>query len=270
MQCKIYLISLKRETERREKLINDLRRLGLDFELFDAVDGNDLTEEQIKEYCNIPVIERKKAWFSKGMIGAALSHYTVYKKIIAENHPYAFIVEDDAKLSTDVKHLIAPVLQHIKENELILFYYQSIETTCKISKQGKQQLDEKYALYYPLIRKNFVAAGAYIITQKACREIVKRIFPIHVAPDDWFFFLHNGIASARFVYPKPVDTYDFRSNISSYSNLSGKLFLLRVLDFIDKRKLFPFYQLLAIRRGFIKRKLNDNFSFVNEKSVLDN
>ena len=269
MQCKIYLISLKRATERRERLINDLQRLDLDFELFDAVDGSELKEEQIKEFCNIPVLERKKSWFSKGMIGAALSHYTIYKKIIAENLPYAFIVEDDAKLTKDVKRLITEALQRIKENEVILFYYQSIETSCKISKPGRQKLDERYSLYYPLINEHFVGAGAYLITQKACRELVEIIFPVHVAPDDWKFFLKNGLSSVRLVYPKPVDTYDFPSNISSFSNLTGKSYFQILLDSIQERKIFPFYQLLSFRRGFIKRKLNNNFSFVNKRSVFD-
>ena len=114
-----------------------------------------------------------------------------------------------------------------------------------------------------------MGAGAYIITQQACRELVKNIFPIHVAPDDWKYFLKNGIHSARLVYPKPVDTYDFRSNISNYADLKGKSRVMQLIEVINERKLFPFYQLMALRRGFIKRRLNDNYSFVNRKSVFD-
>lgn len=46
---KIYMINLKRREEKRLKMEANFKILGLDVDYFEAVDGNELTDEILKE-----------------------------------------------------------------------------------------------------------------------------------------------------------------------------------------------------------------------------
>ena len=117
---------MKGKKDRRAKVVYDLERLGLDYSILNAVDGYSLTDKELKELCDVEEIKNKGAWFTKGLIGCCLSHYMLYKKIIAEDLPYAFIIEDDVKLSDNVRELLVKAVEFISKDEVILFYYQSM------------------------------------------------------------------------------------------------------------------------------------------------
>jgi GR25 family glycosyltransferase involved in LPS biosynthesis len=100
---KIYIINLKRRPEKREYMEKQLEKQGIPLtavEFIDAVDGNNLTEEQLNSM-NI----RVHPWFdpyskraiTKGEIGCALSHVLVWNKI-KESGNAGIVLEDDAEL----------------------------------------------------------------------------------------------------------------------------------------------------------------------------
>lgn len=263
---KTILISLKRQTDRRERLMKDLKRLNLSYEIFDAVDGYKLTDNELKKLCDPVAMKRNESYFTKGLIGACLSHYTVYKKIVELNEPYALIIEDDAKLPKNIVQLLDDIEKQIVPNELILLYYQSMGLT-EISTLNETKLTCGHSLVYP-IAGNVNCAGAYIITKEACEALIKVIMPIHVGPDEWKYFSENGLGQIRLLYPQVVKTYDFRSTISDISNFSKNKILIRTLNVIEKRKIFPFAQLLSLRRNIYKNKVYNNFKFVDKKSTF--
>ena len=47
---KIFVINLKRSPDRRVKIEKQLKSLGLEYEIYEGVDGQLLTDEQIKYY----------------------------------------------------------------------------------------------------------------------------------------------------------------------------------------------------------------------------
>lgn len=106
-QIKIYVINLKSSIDRRKYIENLLSKLGLNFEIFDAVIGKDLNEQFIE---NIYDSEKARKNFgrelSKGEIGCALSHKTLWKKIVEEKIDYALILEDDIMLDSKIHDVI--------------------------------------------------------------------------------------------------------------------------------------------------------------------
>jgi glycosyl transferase, family 25 len=264
-----FLISLKSQPRRREKLLEDLERLKLDYELFDAINGYELSEQELTQLCDLEEIEKNKAWYSKGMIGCTLSHYYLYKRIIEENLPYALIIEDDAKLPSNFKDILSDIEKHLHQNEVVLLYYQSIRGICKLSTINTTSINRYLRLNYPLSPCNLSTTGAYIVTKKACEAMIKVILPVRKGPDDWNFFMENGLENIRVLYPRVIKTYDFRSSISSISSLGKKNLLTSCVVWIDNNKVFPFYQLLAWRRNFTKNRQSNRFQLVNKKSSID-
>ena len=89
----IYIISLKRSTDRRKKM-QDMLKNQVVFSFYDAVDGKDMIEKDIELSNKI----FKKDTLNSGQIGCFLSHLNLYEKIKKEKIPNSLILEDDASI----------------------------------------------------------------------------------------------------------------------------------------------------------------------------
>lgn len=125
-QTPVVVISLKRSEDRRQKITKRLQDLGLEFQFFDAIDGEDFPLELE------PMIDRshKQAKLilalplSDGEVACALSHALVYKRIIDEGWDDCFILEDDAILSHEFTYLVRQgVLSKDRRIELATLCY---------------------------------------------------------------------------------------------------------------------------------------------------
>lgn len=76
----VYLINLKRRPDRLHKMKQSLNKLNIQYELIEAIDGNELT---INSNINKPII------------GCHLSHLKVYKDALSKKYEKPLILEDD-------------------------------------------------------------------------------------------------------------------------------------------------------------------------------
>lgn len=100
----IYMINLKRRPERRMKMENSFRELGIEYTYFEAVDGKQLTDNFLLEK-GIKLMSQYEDPYHKrpmtmGEIGCFLSHYTIWEKMVAENQKEVLIFEDDIKFES--------------------------------------------------------------------------------------------------------------------------------------------------------------------------
>lgn len=97
----IMCINLETKTERREFMVEQLDRLGFPYKIFKAVDGKKINiHDNVVEY-NENLFGYKplrNRHLSYGEIGCMLSHYFVYKKMLATSHDYFLILEDDTRI----------------------------------------------------------------------------------------------------------------------------------------------------------------------------
>lgn len=105
---KIFMINLPRRPERYRKMHASFRELGLVVEDFEAVDGADLTDEKLAEvgvkllpgysdpYNNRPM--------THGEIGCFLSHFFIWKQMIADDLREVLILEDDIRFEPNFVH----------------------------------------------------------------------------------------------------------------------------------------------------------------------
>lgn len=98
---KIYMINLERRPERRLKMEQSFREIGLLVEHIPAFDGQTITDEFLLEK-NINFLPGYTDPYhhrpmTKGEIGCFLSHFYIWEKMIVENLNEILILEDDIR-----------------------------------------------------------------------------------------------------------------------------------------------------------------------------
>ena len=102
---KIYIINLERATERLEKVISELEKIGGQFSnytVFKAIDGKTISEDEIKK---LLTLDAQYSFYinafnydqirSRGEVGCYLSHLGVWKDMVKNNYNNVIILEDD-------------------------------------------------------------------------------------------------------------------------------------------------------------------------------
>jgi GR25 family glycosyltransferase involved in LPS biosynthesis len=97
-----FVVNLLRRTDRKEAMEIEFEKAGLNeqaYEFFEAVDGKELT---LTDEINALFLGNDFG-SRKGVIGCALSHYALWKQLVASDSEYYTIFEDDAKLGDGFK-----------------------------------------------------------------------------------------------------------------------------------------------------------------------
>lgn len=110
----VYLISLGRRPERRERMYQSFDELGFDVKLFEAVDGKQLNESYLKQLGVKQMTNYKDPWGKRDMtfgeIGCFLSHYFIWKDIVSNGYKKVLLFEDDIRFEPyfreKVKHML--------------------------------------------------------------------------------------------------------------------------------------------------------------------
>lgn len=203
MSMKVFVISLERDTARRESVCRNLAQYGVDFELFPAVWGADV-DRSLPEIYDAQSFELKNNLFSKtiihgkltdGELGCALSHLRLYQKIIADQLPGAIVLEDDFEANNNFTSVFGEILKVIPQAEVIngrsvarIGLRQSWFTPKhKIKAEGQE-----YTVYKAGIpgldwlfnrRRRVESARCYYVSRHACERLVKLGFPVRMESD---------------------------------------------------------------------------------------
>ena len=98
---------MAKDEGRRQAMLKRAAEMGLDLEFFEAVNGRNLSSDQMELYDS----KKRRHFFGRdltfGEIGCLLSHRAIYEKMIRENIPVAIILEDDVIFEPDVKEVFA-------------------------------------------------------------------------------------------------------------------------------------------------------------------
>jgi len=97
----IIVISLERAADRRECMKAQLASLGLDAIIMDAVDGQNLSQQQKDKKLHLEGGYRYGEFFKPGEIGCTMSHINALKMARMREWPYVIVLEDDIILAED-------------------------------------------------------------------------------------------------------------------------------------------------------------------------
>ena len=117
---KIYLINMKRSTDRLDHFMSEMRKHNLPFEklhIFSAIDAtiHDLTPDELELTKHM-----KENGEIKTVICNFLSHYYVWKDIIANSYKNALVLQDDVYFVDDISEKIDKVVEYAPADAVIV------------------------------------------------------------------------------------------------------------------------------------------------------
>lgn len=250
-KMKLFVVSLERAKDRRLYITQHLDMMNVDYEIFDAVDGRQLTPSKIAEYCNMDMVNKYPDWLTEGAIGCCLSHYYIYKKIIDNNIPVACILEDDAIITAEFNNVLNAIEKNISKDTLTMLHYASW-TELRLSRINAIEIGD-YGFYEPEEIKKMNSSAGYIVTKEICERLVEILFPVSMSLDSWQqMFEAKAFSKIVCVYPRPVNTIHAKSTIDYLK--TGSL-LSKVAQLVDRHRIFPVYQLLRYKRIRFSKKM---------------
>lgn len=209
-QIHIYVINLPQSVERRQNIERNLQAFNLDYEIFPAVDGHNLSKEQsslvkTQEQVFLQMAGRSQLMIedklSDGEIGCALSHLQVYQKILDSKEEYACILEDDCVVTDKFLNACEGVKNLPQDWEVVNFsyhiglrnwpwakkyYFSNAPSSLQVD---RQQYFQRVGLYHPVLnaifnRRRFLCmAVAYFIKRSACEKLIKLGYPVRLTAD---------------------------------------------------------------------------------------
>ncbi len=248
---KIYIINLKKDTERKKHIQHLCAIHNLDIEFVDAVEGKILTREKILESYSeslaLTTIGRK---LTLGEIGCALSHQKIYQKMLNQNINEAIILEDDIEFQEKFLQIINNRKKFSKETELILLGYWHPKIKNKkhlLSYREKVPITNNY--YLGRFIKNPYGTFGYYITLTGVQKLLnilneKLTMPIdHYTNNEKYVNLYG-------IYPPVIhlsNTFDLSTSLErereeareknmKYENIKKILKKLKILTLITNTK----------------------------------
>lgn len=195
----VYVINLARSADRRARISAELTGLGVEFEVFEAADGSQLSDEEMALYSS-PLSRKKNGReLSVGEIGCALSHLRLYQKLLDSSEEAFLILEDDAEFGIAGVEILRRRDQFSSDWELVNFC-----TDARTKPFGDRVWD-----IYRLAHFSGLANGtvAYLINRAGAKKLLSHGFPIACAADGLTGRTHmTGLVSYG-VFP-PVATYE--------------------------------------------------------------
>ncbi len=168
---KIFVISLKRAASRRAACAKSLGDIGLKFEFFDAIDGDEIGSDVIESvYDNKKNFGQFKRPLSRREVACYLSHYTLWRRIVDEGLEGAVILEDDFETDRQLRE----VLYHIEKRRLSNAFIK-LHTGRRVVGETIAQFPDGHRLIFPK-RVPGLALG-YVVDRVAAEKLVRTALP---------------------------------------------------------------------------------------------
>ncbi|CAM2103641.1 inactive glycosyltransferase 25 family member 3 isoform X1 [Caretta caretta] len=167
----IFLINLRRRPDRRQRMLSSLYELEIDPLVVDAVDGSALNSSDIK-ILGVDLLPGYYDPFSgrtltKGEVGCFLSHYYIWREIVARGLEKSVVFEDDVRFEAYFKVRLTRLMEELEWAQLDwdLIYL------------GRKQVNSEDEEPVEDVRNLVVAEYsywtlAYIISQRGAQKLI--------------------------------------------------------------------------------------------------
>jgi len=201
----IWVLNLKCDTDRMLFMKKQLNELGVHFEVVEGKDGNALTEEDLKVYSREKALRQYGKAINCGQIGCALSHISMWQRIIGEQHEEVLILEDDIKIDRALIDILENRHRLPQDYDLINFSTDAPqlpigEFVFSIYKASRHQKDAN-------------RTSAYLITLKGAKKLLNVAFPICRPIDGVTGNTNLNNLASYGVFPRVVEMREIPSSI---------------------------------------------------------
>jgi glycosyl transferase, family 25 len=169
----IFYINLARRTDRRFYMEAQLERLGLAATRIEAVTTAELTEKELRSYCN-PA--RGGAWNTPPGLASCKSHLFAMARLIASGQPHALVLEDDAVISSRLPRFLAAYDAASPATDLL-----HLETFGLSMRLARNTISRLEGVAIHRLWSEALGTAGYIISQRAALRAVQshqlRVYP---------------------------------------------------------------------------------------------
>lgn len=230
---RIFIINLKKSEDRKNHIKKQLESLNLDYEFVEAIDGHELSENEIKSHRKVkypPWPSFNARYLTKGEIGCILSHLKIYSRMIEENIGCACILEDDCIIGENIKIMLERLQVVELDYELLLLghsgLYQDTSRGAEYSRK-KENVLSNYYIAKPI--ECPFGTYAYLIKQSAARILLQHCYPLRI-PMDYMTGHARAIGVNVYILTPPIVRHDkalFPSTIYDSAQVKS-LFVYRI------------------------------------------
>lgn len=171
-----FIISDKNNVKRREHIINEFQKIGVEPNFSNAIIGRSLSKEELE------AVRCDMNYLTAGEIGCVLSHKKVLEKFLESAYKSVIIFEDDILFSDDLTHDILEDLENLvgdMEDPSVLSLYTTeiiYGETLKLRSIGINSTPR------------FMRSHGYIINRNGAELILKLQTPIKFEYDQFKFY----------------------------------------------------------------------------------
>lgn len=189
----IFIINLKKDIEKKEYMKEQSQKYGLSVEFIEAINGNDLEQDVVSEvYSKQKSLQYFSRELTRGEIGTALSHLSIYKKMITEDIQIALVLEDDIDFNFSEQDLLKLIAGLPKDWECVLLGHHTkrsryIDTLS--SYWGKKKITD--TLECNRLAEEAFGAYGYLINQKGALKSLHQFHVIDRPIDHWSDSFHH-------------------------------------------------------------------------------
>jgi len=188
---RFFVVNLKRVATRRNYIEQHVKDLALpNVEFIDAVDGKTMSE---KESNALHDRTWARKWVKRPLvrteIACTLSHLKCYERIIDESLKGAIVLEDDARLSTNIHEVVSALenSNYFHNGVLLLNWVQVISRTPVLT------LSEEYHVHGAF--GNVIHSHAYYLSRSAAHKLLTFHQPVKTPMDSWRHYADQGLIS---------------------------------------------------------------------------
>ncbi|XP_007102452.2 inactive glycosyltransferase 25 family member 3 isoform X3 [Physeter macrocephalus] len=118
----VFVISLARRPDRRERMLSSLWEMEISGRLVDAVDGRVLNSSVMKSL-GVDLLPGYQDPYSgrtltKGEVGCFLSHYSIWEEVVARGLAQVVVFEDDVRFESNFKMRLERLMEEVEAEKL--------------------------------------------------------------------------------------------------------------------------------------------------------
>ena len=189
---KVYVVSLSRATDRRSYITDLLSSEDINFEFFEAFDGQEsfLTEDSLESFVSENFWKDPGGWSpSRGQIGCWMSHVNIWKKMVEDDIGSCLILEDDVTFGVE------------NPNETFRAYLESLPKDWNIFMLGFCNYNGFQNLNENIVKPRIPACThAYSLKKKSAEILLDHYHPMRGALDMFtghIFFANEDESSSN-------------------------------------------------------------------------
>lgn len=194
-KIRTFCINLERRPDRKEAMESQLLKENIPFEIFPAVDGKQILDDDKR-------LEMFDKNVSRGAIGCSLSHIELWIKLLNEPEIDTYLImEDDLVLGNNFNDKLDTLLRSMNDKylpSLIFLHYHMMKNIQEKLHNFYNHMSDKYSVIETLKSNNCMGGtGLYLVNKKFVKEFLPYIQFMSMPIDNLIFNSHLVLGNSR-------------------------------------------------------------------------